>query len=402
MNALELRNYENLNEEEKNVFRIALRDNMKNELMQIKDIETGVDYLNKVKAIETWAKAEKKDSELQNIIGEQKLRTQKTLGFLVKEGQDEGKIQSQGGGNKKQTDQEEVCSVTDLGLTHKNSSTFKKIASLPDEIFEKEIETAKAETNKRIELTTSRMLKVAKQYELDKKRDIESEKVKTVNINDNVINGDSLKVLNDLDDGVIDIVITDPPYGINYKSNSSIYDNTITKRGLLNDGDEAFELLDKTCEILQRKTSENAHLYFFCSWAVFSKFESIIGKYFTIKTPLVWDKKNLTQGDLYNDWSNQTEIIIYCVKGKKGFNKRKGNLLSVSRLHTSKMVHPTQKPVELIKHILDASALKNDFIVDPFMGSGSTIKACNEYGLKSLGIELDEEMFLIANKFINE
>ena len=149
-------------------------------------------------------------------------------------------------------------------------------------------------------------------------------------------------------------------------------------------------------------TPENAHLYFFCSWTVFSKFESIIGKYFTIKTPLVWDKKNLTQGDLYNDWSNQTEIILYCVKGKKGFNKRKGNLLSVSRLHTSKMVHPTQKPVELIKHILDASALKNDFIVDPFMGSGSTIKACNEYKLKSLGIELDDEMFLIANKFINE
>ena len=129
MKALELRNYENLNEEEKNVFRIALRDNMKNELMQIKDIETGVDYLNKVKAIQVWAKAEKKDAELQNIIGEQKLRTQKTLGFLVQKGQDEGKIQSQGGSNKKQTDQEEVCSVTDLGLTHKNSSTFKKIAS---------------------------------------------------------------------------------------------------------------------------------------------------------------------------------------------------------------------------------------------------------------------------------
>ena len=397
MNALELRNYENLNEEEKNVFRIALRDNMKNELMQIKDIETGVDYLNKVKAIETWAKAEKKDGELQNIIAEQKLRTQRILGDLLKDSEI-----SKNQKNTKSLGNKEVPRLSDFGITKNESFTFQKIASLPKETFEKEIETAKEETNKRIELTTSRMLKVAKQYELDKKRDIESEKVKTVNINDNVINGDSLKVLNDLDDGVIDIVITDPPYGINYKSNFSIFDNTITKRGLSNDNNEAFKLLDKTCEILQRKTSENAHLYFFCSWTVFSKFESIIGKYFTIKTPLVWDKKNLTQGDLYNDWSNQTEIILYCVKCKKGFNKRKGNLLSVSRLHTSKMVHPTQKPVELIKHILDASALKNDFIVDPFMGSGSTIKACNEYGLKSLGIELDKEMFLIANKFINE
>ena len=66
------------------------------------------------------------------------------------------------------------------------------------------------------------------------------------------------------------------------------------------------------------------------------------------------------------------------------------------------MVHPTQKPIELIKEILEVSALKNDFVVDPFMGSGSTIKACNEYGVKSLGIELDKEMFLIANKNIND
>tara|TARA_Y100000768_G_scaffold8449_1_gene5873 strand:- start:3242 stop:4399 length:1158 start_codon:yes stop_codon:yes gene_type:complete len=385
MNALELRDKANE--------LLLISNNAKQQLQEIKTIETGVDYLNKVKAIETWAKAEKKDAELQNIIAEQKLRTQRILGGLIKS---ESKI-----GRPIKGSQEKPF-LQSVGVSKKESHTFQKIASLPEETFEREIETAKAETNKRIELTTSRMLKVAKQYELDIKRDIESEKVKTVNINDNVINGDSLKILNDLDDGVIDIVITDPPYGINYKSNMSMFDNTITKRGLLNDGNEAFELLDKTCEILQRKTSENAHLYFFSSWAVFSKFESIIGKYFTIKTPLVWDKLSFATGDIYNDWANQTEIILYCVKGKKGFNKRKGNVLSVTRMHTSKMVHPTQKPVELIKHILDASALKNDFIVDPFMGSGSTIKACNEYGLKSLGIELDEEMFLIANKFINE
>jgi len=171
---------------------------------------------------------------------------------------------------------------------------------------------------------------------------------------------------------------------------------------LLNDGkDEAFELLDKTCEILQRKTAENAHLYFFCSWAVFSNFEYIISKYFTIKTPIIWDKGNKGSGDLENDWGNQTEIIIYCVKGKKLVNNRRGNLISVSRLHTSKMVHPTQKPDELLKQILEVSATKGDFVVDPFMGSGSTIKVCNEIKLKSLGIELDTEMFNIANDYIN-
>jgi DNA modification methylase len=221
-------------------------------------------------------------------------------------------------------------------------------------------------------------------------------------INESIKQGNSLEILETLEDGCIDIVLTDPPYGIDYVSNRSTDENAITKRGLLNDGkDEAFDLLDKTCEILQRKTAVNSHLYFFCSWSVFSKFEAIISKYFTIKTPIVWDKGNKGSGDLDNDWGNQTEIIIYCVKGKKLINNRRGNLISVSRLHTSKMIHPTQKPNELIKQILEVSATKGDFVVDPFMGSGSTIKVCNEMNLKSLGIELDKEMFNIANNYIN-
>lgn len=233
------------------------------------------------------------------------------------------------------------------------------------------------------------------------KSKIQETRVETA-INENIKNGDSLEMLEILEDGCIDIVLTDPPYGISYVSNRSIHDDSITKRGLMNDGrNEAFELLDKTCKILEKKTAENAHLYFFCSWNVFSNFEAIISNYFTIKTPIIWDKGNKGSGDLENDWGNQTEIIIYCVKGKKLVNNRRGNLISVPRLHSSKMVHPTQKPDELLRQILEVSATKGDFIVDPFMGSGSTIKVANEMGFKSLGIELDTEMFNIANNYIN-
>jgi DNA modification methylase len=239
----------------------------------------------------------------------------------------------------------------------------------------------------------------------EKKEEYKANVLKTrieTTINENIKNGDSLEILETLEDGCIDIVLTDPPYGINYVSNRSIYDESITKRGLLNDKkDEAFELLDKVCEVLNRKTAINSHLYFFCSWSVFSSFENIISKYFTIKTPIIWDKGNKGSGDLDNDWGNQTEIIIYCVKGKKLVNLRRGNLINIPRLHSSKMIHPTQKPNDLLKQILEVSATKGDFIVDPFMGSGSTIKVANEMGLKSLGIELDNEMFNIANNFIN-
>jgi site-specific DNA-methyltransferase (adenine-specific) len=244
---------------------------------------------------------------------------------------------------------------------------------------------------------------IKKEEKKEEQRKNVLEKRIEINISENIKNGDSLEILETLKDGSIDIVLTDPPYGINYISNRSLNSDSITRRGLLNDGrDESLTLLDKTCKILSTKCAANSHLYFFCSWSVFSDFESIISKYFTIKTPIVWDKGNKGSGDLDNDWGNQTEIIIFCIKGKKLINERRGNIISVSRLHTSKMVHPTQKPKELIKQILDVSYVKGDFVVDPFMGSGVTIKVCNEIKAQSLGIELDNEMFQIANNYINE
>ena len=385
---------------------LQLRDNAKQQLSQIKTIETGIDYLNKVKAIETWAKAEKKDAELQNMIAEQKIRTQRILGQLLKES-DVSKNHHKGNQYSGAVANNDSPKLSDFGITKDQSSTFQKIASLPDEVFESEIATAKAESEKRIELTTKRVLTAAKEYEQQKKKADLREKISIqrveIKISENIKNGDSLEILQSLNDGSIDIVLTDPPYGISYISNRSIHEDSITKRGLLNDGKEqAFELLDKTCEILSRKTAENAHLYFFCSWSVFSAFEAIISNYFNIKTPIVWDKGNKGSGDLENDWGNQTEIVIFCVKGKKMVNNRRGNIISVPRLHTTKMVHPTQKPIELLLDILAVSYFKGDFVVDPFMGSGSTIKACNEIGAKCLGIELDSEMFNIANDFINE
>jgi DNA modification methylase len=290
-----------------------------------------------------------------------------------------------------------------LGFNKQQVERFQTLAQNKDVV-----EQVKQEARANDDLATrTAVLQAVRFKQVEEKKEERIEKIIEsridANISENIKHGNCLEVLETLQDGCIDLVLTDPPYGIEYVSNRSIYDGTITKRGLLNDGkEEAFELLDKACEILQRKTAENAHLYFFCSWSVFSKFENIISKYFTIKTPIVWDKGNKGSGDLENDWGNQTEIIIYCVKGKKLINNRRGNIINVSRLHTSRMVHPTQKPDELIRQILEVSATAGDFVVDPFMGSGSTVKVCNEMKLKALGIELDQEMFNIANQYINE
>ena len=163
---------------------LQLRDNARAELMQIKDIETGFEYLSKVKAIEVWAKAEKKDSELQNLIAEQKIRTQRILGQLIKDGQDAGEIAKQGDYgtlkqntvNDKEAFTDKPRTLSEIGLTAKESSTFKQIASIPDDVFESTIAEKKEAVTKAVsELTTAGMLKVAKEIKKEKKKE---EKIK--------------------------------------------------------------------------------------------------------------------------------------------------------------------------------------------------------------------------------
>lgn len=145
---------------------LALRDNAKQELQQIKDIETGIEYLNKVRAIEVWAKAEKKDAELQNMIAEQKIRTQRILGQLIQEGQKRGEIRTAGNLDKfncaEREQLKEAKTLSDIGISRKESSNFQKIASITDESFEGFIAEKKAAVNEAAqELTTAGILAFA-------------------------------------------------------------------------------------------------------------------------------------------------------------------------------------------------------------------------------------------------
>jgi DNA modification methylase len=219
---------------------------------------------------------------------------------------------------------------------------------------------------------------------------------------DKLICGDSVIELEKLDDASIDLVITDPPYGINYKSNFSKYTDHVTKEGLENDNESAIEIFNNVCEVLSRKTKADSHLYFFIDWKNYAKFENIASKYFIIKTPIVWYKSDAGIGDLQYDWINGTEIIIYCIKGKKPVNKRRVNVIQEGRLSSDKMIHPTQKPESLINTILEVSANKHDLFCDPFMGSGSHVAAAKKYGCNYVGIELDKTFFEKAKNNINE
>ena len=209
--------------------------------------------------------------------------------------------------------------------------------------------------------------------------------------------GDCLEIMDKLiEEGVkVDCILTDPPYGINFKSNfrKEKYNE------IENDNDLFFlnDLFMKSFELM----NENTHIYCFCSWHNVDKFKISFEKYFKLKNIIVWNKNNTSMGDLKGSYAPKHEFILYGHKGRRirnGF--RYADVIEAKR--SGNKLHPTQKPIDLLDIFIKQSTKENETILDCFMGSGSTGVACINADRKFIGIELDENYFNIAENRIKE
>ena len=209
--------------------------------------------------------------------------------------------------------------------------------------------------------------------------------------NYSIYQGDCLEVMDELikQNVKVDAIITDPPYGINFKSNYR------KEKYNLIQNDDNLEFLDlflkKTYELL----IDNAHIYIFCSWHNIDKFKIVFEKYFKLKNIIVWEKNNTSMGDLKGSYAPKHEFILFGHKGRRLRNgKRLPDVLQANR--TGNKLHPTQKPISLLQIFIEQSSNENEIILDPFMGSGSTGVAALNTNRKFIGIELDGKYFNIA------
>jgi len=176
-----------------------------------------------------------------------------------------------------------------------------------------------------------------------------------------------------------DMVFTDPPYGINYKSNKRKEEFEYIK----ND-----DVID--CDFLPIiPVNNNSAIYIWTRWDVYSKWIELVEQSYKVTNCIVWAKQAGGLGDLESFW-NQHEFAIYAVKGKvKLRGKRQGNLWETEDHRSKEYVHPTQKPVELPARGIEATSDKGNLIVDVFLGSGSTMVAAHQLKRKCYGMELD-------------
>lgn len=220
-----------------------------------------------------------------------------------------------------------------------------------------------------------------------------------------VIHGDARDVLPTLATKSVDLLATDPPYGEDWQSGrrAEAFDK------IAGDGaDEADDLLREVTPELVRVVRGRRHIYTF---GLALDHPMLPEK---ARAELVWDKGRIGSGNLSSPWGPAHEPLFFHVRAPDVTNARqgaggltarlrKGSVLTVKRLSATQVSrHPTEKPVDLMRQIVESSSLLGDLVLDPFAGVGSTGVAAVLEGRRCLLVEVDEEYAEIAAQRITE
>lgn len=188
------------------------------------------------------------------------------------------------------------------------------------------------------------------------------------------------------------LILTDPPYGVAIVESKKSLKQGSNHRAIRNDqiqsDQEYAEFTKKWLGIALPKLSQANSIYIFNSdkmlFALKQAMDKLDCKFSQL---LIWVKNHAVIGRL--DYLPQHELIAYGWFGKHKFQRSKDkSVLFYPKPNKSKL-HPTMKPIGLMRKLILNSSKVSDYIFDPFLGSGSTLIACEQTKRKCLGVELD-------------
>ena len=215
-----------------------------------------------------------------------------------------------------------------------------------------------------------------------------------------------------------DLLLTDPPYNVNYKGRGKKTSNGIANDNLKNDNFQFF--LDDAYEIINKHTKKDSAWYTFHGWEWEECFKATVSKYSQIKAQIVWNKTHYNH--VGGNYKRKHELCFYSIKGEEKFygdtifqadveeidwdkitpeklekiikSNREAEKHGKTTVRTEKKensalyIHPTQKPVWLLEKMVLNSSLIGDTVLDTFTWSGSTLIACQKWERNFYWIEM--------------
>ena len=222
-----------------------------------------------------------------------------------------------------------------------------------------------------------------------------------------LINGNAIEIMKTLKDESIDAIITYPPYNISRDNNFA----TMGRAGIdFGEWDKDFDLTSwiKVAEPLLKK---GGNIVIFNDWKNMTNItQSLEENGFDVKDLIRWKKTNPMPRNRDRRFITDYEVAVWAVKkGAKWTFNRLSETYEIPEIlgrltpKSEKIYggHPTQKPIYVMKWLIERLTNEGDVVLDPFMGSGTTGVACKELNREFIGIELDEKYYNIAYNRIN-
>lgn len=223
-------------------------------------------------------------------------------------------------------------------------------------------------------------------------------------------NMEAYDFLRTFEENTVDIILCDPPYGI------SISDVTIGKGGKTGAeiNDQHFKFVDSEADMYSichhiahegyKITKDTAHLYMFIAPEYFSKIRSLLieAGWEPHVRPLIWVKQAQGQANMPYRWPVTTyEMCVYARKSSTALIQARSDVLTYNRVPPAQKIHPTQKPIDLLQDLITRSVKPGSVLIDPCMGSGSSLVAGLREGLIVHGCDKEYAAYTAAIQYVN-
>ena len=225
-----------------------------------------------------------------------------------------------------------------------------------------------------------------------------------------LLRADSKDIIRRIPDHSVDMILTDPPYNLGLYSTGNI---PLPGRSAINNDVAEWDKVpfhpEDWADDFIRILKPTGNLFIFTSYNQIGRWYECLDGRFDASNFMIWHKTNPAPKIFKAGFLNSCEMIFTC------WNKRHTwNFISQKDMHNfvespicmrperlSNPKHPTQKPVAILRKMLEIATNKNDIVFDPFMGVGSTGVAALELGRRFIGVEINEEYFAAASRRIH-
>jgi site-specific DNA-methyltransferase (adenine-specific) len=213
--------------------------------------------------------------------------------------------------------------------------------------------------------------------------------------------GAAEEVLPTLESGSVDLLLTDPPYGVGYVTSWRSRNDPLAVPIA---GDRSVNALRDVLPLIDQLLRPDRHAYLFAAPLRIGEVMEAVADFWKIKNVLVWDKGDEGSiGDLRAGYGWNWEPIIYASKGRRDLNGARPRSIYRYDWHAHRdPVHPTVKPTGLLTWLISKSTQPQERVLDPFAGSGTTLMAAKQLGRSGIGVEVEERYAEIAARRLSQ